>query len=419
MPKVVVTGLGFITSIGNDQSTVVKNLRELNHGIERYAPFEDNKIPVHLAGTIKDFDATSTDPEDWTFPSEYKIKRDVLRGMSTHVLYGHCSLAQAIADASLTPEEISHPETGLFTASAGSARMLHHQVKRMLSVGVNRCSPMGIVASVTGTLSFNLAAAHKIIGSSAGFVSACASSGHALGYAYDEIKLGRQKRIFVVGGEDGNLESILPFAGMRALSPSDDPDTASRPFDKKRSGFVGTGGAVTIVLEDEETAKARNAKIYAEFAGWGHAADGHNVAISHPEGAGLIRAINSASKQSQVPLEDIHYINAHAPSTPIGDLSEIRAIKTAFANRVSPDISSTKAITGHGLSLASILEAGLTLLAMDNDFTPGSAHIEELEPEAEGLNILRETKPTAPQIAMSNSSGFGGANVSLIFKKDS
>jgi len=417
MPKVVVTGLGFITSIGNDQATVLQNLRDMQHGFAVYPPFDDPGIPVTLAGTLKDFDTQSTDPEDWTFPATYSIKREVLRGMSSHVLYGHCALTQAIADAGLTGDQVSHPDTGLFTASAGSTRMLHHQMNRLFTAGVMRCSPLGIVASVTGTLSFNLVAAHKIIGSSAGFASACASSGHALGYAYDEIKLGRQKRILVVGGEDGNLESILPFAGMRALSPSQTPATASRPFDAHRDGFVGTGGAVAMVLEDAATARARGANLYAEVAGWGHAADGYNVAISHPEGEGLVRAMQQALLHSEVAPEDIDYINAHATSTPIGDRSEIRAIKQVFGRGAPPAVSSTKALTGHGLSMASIMEAAFTVLAMQQNFTPGSAHIETLDPEASDLNIIRKNLSHGPRIALSNSSGFGGANVALIFKQ--
>jgi 3-oxoacyl-[acyl-carrier-protein] synthase-1 len=419
MPQVVITGLGFVCPIGNDQATVVENLRQLRHGLSLYSRFDAPNIPVRVAGLVKDFTADSTDPEDWKFPAAYKIKREVLRGFAPHVLYGYCALTQAVADARLAPEDISNLDTGLFTASAGSAMMLHHNLSRLEKAGVMRCSPLGIVASVVGTLSYNLVAAFKILGSSCGFASACASSGHALGFAWEEVASGRQKRMLVVGGEDGNLETVLPFAGMRALSLCADPNLASRPFDKDRDGFVGAGGAVAIVLESADEAARRGANVYCEMPGWGMASDGYNVAISHPEGSGLAQAMRLALRRSGLQTGDVDYINAHATSTPIGDTSEIRALKTVFGANGSgtkPAISSTKALTGHGLSLASILEAGICALAIKHGFTPGSAHIQNLDPEAEGLNIPRTTLPHGPRVALSNSSGFGGANVVLAFK---
>lgn len=417
MPEVVITGLGFVTSIGNDQKVVLDSLMNLRHGIDYFPDFGEEASPVKVAGTIKDFSSEGCDPEDWTFPDRYSIKREILRSLPPHGLYAYCATTQAIEDAGLTHDEVSGLDTGLFTASAGSAKMLHNHVERMNRSGVMRCSPMGIVNSVVGTLTFNLAAAFSIKGASAGFVSACASSGHALGYAWDEIMLRRQKRMIVVGGEDGNRESILPFAGMRALSQSTDPESASRPFDKDRDGFVGTGGSVVMILEDADVAKARGAKVYANMAGWGQASDGYNVAISHPDGDGLANAMRRAAACAKVSLKEIDYINAHAPSTPIGDLSEIRALKQTFGSG-SPAISSTKALTGHGLSLASIMEAAFTVLGVNERFMPGSAHILSLDPEAKDLRIIKETEDKGPAFAMSNSSGFGGANVSLIFKRN-
>jgi len=415
--RVAVTAVGFVCSIGNDAQTVDASLRELRNGIEVYPPFDKPEIPIKLAGTIKDFKTDSTDPEDWTFPARYKIRREVLRGFSPHVLYAYCATLQAIENAKLTPEQVSNPDTGMYTASAGSVYFLHNQISRMYAMGVNRCSPMGIVSSVTGTLSYNLVAAFKIQGASCGFASACASSAHAAGMAWDAIASGRQKRMFVVGGEDGNTDSILPFAGMRALSSNPDPATGSRPFDKKRDGFVGTGGAAVVVLEEWESAKERGAPILAEFLGWGQASDGYNVAISHPEGAGLARAMENALKETGLTPEQIDYINAHGTSTPIGDHSEILAVKKVFGVNPKVAVGSTKAITGHGLSLAGAMEAGFCALAIHNGYTPGTAHTSELDPVAEGLNIPLQTLPVGPTIAMSNSSGFGGANVSLIFAK--
>jgi len=418
MPKVVVTGLGFICPIGNDQHTVVENLRAMRHGLSRYARFDDPGIPVRVAGLVKDFEVESTDPEDWKFPAAYKLRRETLRGFAPHVLYGHCALTQAVADAKLAPDDISNTDTGLFTASAGSAMMLHHNIARMKSHGVMKCSPMGIVSSVVGTLSYNLVASFKILGSSCGFASACASSGHALGFAWEEVASGRQKRMFVVGGEDGNLETILPFAGMRALSVNTDPDSASRPFDTARDGFVGSGGACAMVIEADDVAARRGAPVYCEMPGWGMASDGYNVAISHPDGSGLAHAMRVALRRSGMIPGEVDYINAHATSTPIGDTSEIRALKTVFGTTHPdpPAISSTKALTGHGLSLASILEANICAAAIKHGFMPGSAHIQNLDPEAAGLKIIRETVNERPHVAMSNSSGFGGANVALVFK---
>lgn len=415
MFKVVVTGLGFVTSIGNDKASVSNSLRTLSHGIGK-PPFLTEKDPISLTGTIKGFDTSADDLEDWTIPAPYSLRREVLRSLPAHGVYAYCAMAQAISDAGLSEAEVSNPQTGIYTASAGSSRNLHTQMTRMETAGVMRCNPLGIVASVVGTLSFNLVAAYQILGSSCGFASACASSGHALGFARDEIALGRQERMFVVGAEDGDRASILPFAAMRALSPSSDSGSASRPFDKNRNGFVGTGGASVLVLEREDVAKARGAQIYAEFAGWGQSSDGYNVAISHPEGLGLIRAMENALKSAGVKPQDVDHINAHATSTQIGDKSEIKAIEHVFGTH-KPAVSSTKALTGHGLSLASAMEAGFTALAIQEGFTPGSAHISEIDPAAEGLNIPRQTLPQGPAVAISNSSGFGGANVCLVFKK--
>ena len=248
MPNVYITGLGFVSSIGNDAAGVAQSLRDLRHGIETYAPFQKPDIPAKVVGTIKDFNTDSYDAEDWTFPSRYNIRREIIRGMAPHGVYSYCAMMQAVEDARLTEADISNPHTGLYAASGGSPRLISHLLNRMYSVGVMRCSPLGIVASVTGTVQFNLVAHFKIKGASAGFASACASSAHALAFAYDEIAHGRQKRMFVIGAEDCNMDSILPFAGMRALSLQSNPNLASRPFDVARDGFVGTGGAAISSL---------------------------------------------------------------------------------------------------------------------------------------------------------------------------
>ena len=417
MRKVYITGVGFITSIGNDVASVSESLRELRHGMVQYPPFQKPDVPVKVAAPIRDFQTDSTDQEDWVFPARYRIKRELLRGMAPHGVYSFCAMQQAIEDAKLAEADVSNIDTGLYAASAGSPFLLGFHLERMRKVGVMRCPPLGIVASISGTVNFNLVSHFKIRGASTGFSSACASSAHALAFAYDEIALGRQKRMFVIGAEDGNVESILPFAGMRALSLQSDPSIASRPFDVARDGFVGTGGATVLVLESEDEVARRGVQPYCEMAGWGQASDGYNVAISHPDGEGLRIAIENALRQSEVAPEDVDYVNAHATSTPIGDISEAKALKAIFTGNPSrPAVSSTKALTGHGLSLAGAMEAGFCALAMKEGFIPGSAHIENLDPACAGLNIIRATLPQRPNVVISNSSGFGGANVCLVFK---
>jgi 3-oxoacyl-[acyl-carrier-protein] synthase-1 len=417
MPKVYITGVGFITSIGNDAASVSESLRELRHGMELYPPFQKPEVPVKVAAPIRDFQTDSIDQEDWVFPARYRIKRELLRGMAPHGVYAYCAMQQAIEDAKLTEAEVSNPDTGLYAASAGSPFLLGYHLERMRKMGVMRCPPLGIVASISGTVNFNLVSHFKIRGASTGFSSACASSAHALAFAHDEIALGRQKRMFVIGAEDGNVESILPFAGMRALSLQNDPSIASRPFDSARDGFVGTGGATVLVMESEDEVARRGAKVYGEMAGWGQASDGYNVAISHPDGDGLRTAIENALRLSEVAPEEVDYVNAHATSTPIGDISEAKALRTIFKGNPSrPAVSSTKALTGHGLSLAGAMEAGFCALAMKEGFIPGSAHISNLDPACAGLNIIRATLPQRPNVVISNSSGFGGANVCLVFK---
>jgi 3-oxoacyl-[acyl-carrier-protein] synthase-1 len=417
MPRVFITGLGFVTSIGNDAATVTRNLRGLRHGFEPYPPFQKPDIPVKVIGTIKDFTTDSTDPEDWTFPTRYKIKRELLRSMAPNGLFAHCAMLQAIEDARLAEPDISNPLTGLYAASGGSPYLTHFHHERLRNLGVMRCSPLGIVASIVGTLNFNLVAAFKVQGASCGFSSACASSAHAIGYAFDDLVLGRQKRMFIVGAEDGNVDAILPFAGMRTLSLQTDPALASRPFDAARDGFVGTGGAAVLVLETEDEVARRGVPPYAEILGWGQASDGYNVAISHPEGSGSAAAMNNALRAARVAPAEVDHVNAHATSTLIGDVSEARALRAVFGENISRvAVSSTKALTGHGLSLAGAMESAFCALALREGFVPGCAHLTRVEPECEGLNLPRTTENRQAGIVVKNSSGFGGANVALVLK---
>lgn len=420
MRSVVVTGLGFTTCLGCSARAVADSLRHLKTGIVRYPPFIEKNFPVTVAAPIPGFDTSSLEPEDWVYPDDLKLRLEVLRGLAPHGLYAFYAMQQALADSCLVPDLISHPRTGLYTASVGSPSRIYQYLDRMYKLGPQRCPPLGIVASIAGTLSFNLSAAYKIKGSSTGFVSACASSGHALGSAWDEIALGRQDRMIVVGAEDFSLETIIPFVSMRVLSTNPDPDSASRPFDKKRDGFVGTGGAVVMIIEAEESARARGAKIYSRIKGWGQSTDGYHVAASHPEGEGMERAMLNALRAANVEPQAIDYINAHATSTQHGDISEIRALKAVFGapgGGKGPAISSTKALTGHALSLSSIMENAFCNLMMSEGFISGSAHITEIEPEAAGLNIIKETINRRPKLILSNSSGFGGANVAVVLEQ--
>ena len=418
MAGAVVTGLGFVTCIGNDKASVTDSLIHLRHGIRPFPPFSGENCPIHLAGTVTGFDLDHHDPEDWELPDDMPpLRMEQLRSLAPHCAYAIYSTAKAIEDARLPQELLSNPRTGMYTASSGSSTNLYAYLDRMKRFGPRRCPPQGIVASIAGTLGFNLVSYFKILGSSTGFVSACASSGHALGHAFDEIALGRQDCMIVVGAEDCNADTILPFAGLRALSTSNDPDTASRPFDKNRDGFVGTGGAVTMIVENEESARARGAKIYAKIAGWGQGSDGYHTMMPHPKGAGLARAMENALAASGKKTGDISYINAHATSTQAGDSAELRAIKTVFGKDSGVAVSSTKALTGHALSLSSVMENAFSVLGLHEGWMPGSAHITELDPEAEGINVIRETIRGEFRTFMSNSSGFGGSNVSIVFER--
>ncbi len=419
MKRAVITGLGFITSIGNSRAEVSRSLRETKTGIERFSEFEDPAIPVKLAGTVKGFSFPSTDFEDWTFPPQYKISRDILRPMTPNSLYAYFALRQAIEDAKLTPEQVSAPTTGLMCASGGSMWMAYANLDTMLKRGVMRCQPMGIINSIPGSLYINLVPAFRIKGASLGLSSACSSSSHALGLATDLIRTGQQKTVFVVGAEDCNKYSILPFASVRALSVQTDPEKSPCAFDKKRDGFVGTGGSAVLVVEELDHALERGAEaeIYAEVLGWGQASDGYNVLAPDPGGDGLSRAMTTALADAGVEPGQIEYINAHATSTPFGDPSEINAIKAVFPEGRRPLVSSTKSLTGHGLSLAGAMEAAFCCVNLREGFVPVSAHITELDPMCEGVPVITKPVDLAPKIVMNNSSGFGGTNVAAVLRK--
>ncbi len=416
--RAVITGLGFITSIGNDRDAVTRRLRTLEPGIETVEFLRNPALPVRVAGTVKEFVTDSPSWRDWRYPPQYDLPREVLRSVAPHGLYALCATEQALADARLAPEDLTDGTTGLYCASAGSAFLLHYNLAQMHAVRGERGNPMGVVSSIAGTLNFNLAAFYRIRGAVSGFVAACASSSHALGCALDDIRLGRQTRMLVVGAEEMNAETVIPFAAMRALSTNADPRTASRPFDQQRNGFVAAGGAVCLILEEAATAARRGATVYAELAGWGQAADGYNVAISHPEGLGLAEAMRRTLADAELKPAEIAYVNAHATSTVTGDRSEAIALKSIFtAAGARPQVSSTKGLTGHPLSMSGVMEAAFCALAIHDGFMPGNANLTAPDEACAGLDLPRTSLNERPGIVLNNTSGFGGSNVCHVLRQ--
>jgi 3-oxoacyl-[acyl-carrier-protein] synthase I len=395
---------------------VLRSLKEGRTGIEYFAPLERSGVPVRLAGTVKGFTFPELRSDEWTYPEGYKISRSLLRSMSPNVLFAFCAMQQAIADAKLSPDLVSNVRTGAMCASNGSPWLTYDYLDMMLKKGPQRCNPMAMVASIAGTLNMNLVAGFGIKGASLGFSSACASSAHALGAAIDKIRANRQDIVFVAGAEDCDLFTILPFVGTRALTTQRDPALTPCAFDRKRDGFVVAGGAAVLVLEELDHARRRGAPIHAEVLGWGEGSDGYSVMAPEPEGDGLGRAMQAAIDDAGISASDVDYINAHGTATLIGDAAEIRAIQRVFAEK-SPHVSSTKSITGHGLSLAGTMEGAFCCLALEERFTPVSEHITELDPEFDSVAVVTAPIDSAPDVALTNSSGFGGTNVAIIFRR--
>jgi 3-oxoacyl-[acyl-carrier-protein] synthase-1 len=412
-PRVVITGLGLVTPIGNDVPAVLDALRAQRHGLEAVAWLPNS--PVHVAGTIKGFDTRSLNRMEWKWPAGLDLPRETLRSLPPHGVYAVHALEQALAEAKLTRDQVAGGGTGLFCASAGSPRFLRAHVNEIEASGGQRVHPLGVVASISGTLNFNLATLYGIRGAVTGFVSACAASTHALGYAADEIALGRQQRMLVVGAEEPTWESLLPFAGMRALSRQADPALASRPFDVARDGFVGSGGAAALVLESADLATQRGAGIFAELAGWGQSADGHNIAVSEPDGRGLEEAMRRALEAARIGVADVDYVNAHATSTVVGDRAEAMALRRLFAGH-RPAISSIKGLTGHTLSMSGALETAISALAIRERFIPGNSHLRQPDPACAGLFLPEKNLEQPPRTILKNSSGFGGSNVVIVLR---
>jgi len=407
---VVISGLGFATSIGHSRAVVSESLRSLRHGLSAWQPVAHTDLNVTLGGLLSGFDVSSSNPAGWSWPHEFEIAASTVRSMPPHGVYALAALQQASEAARLSQSELSDGATGLFCASGGSPRMLHQHLSNLESSGWRRAHPHGVISSVAGSLNFHLGTLLGIRGAICGFVSACSSGSHALGCAMDEIRLGRQQRMIVVAAEDLNAEAALPFSGVGAMSAQSDPLLASRPFDRGRDGFVATGGAVVLVLESVASATTRGVQPLARMLGWAQACDGHHIVMPHPEGRGLRDAMRLALHDAGITTSEVGYVNAHAPSTPAGDRAEARALREVFTNH-APPVSSTKALTGHGLSLAGAMEAAFCVLALNEGFIPGQAHLMEPDDESAPLNLPRATLNQQPRIALNNSSGFGGSNV--------
>jgi 3-oxoacyl-[acyl-carrier-protein] synthase-1 len=406
MRRVVVTGLGIVSSIGNNASEVLAALRAGTSGIEASQEMIEHGFRSQVAGTLN------------ITPAEHIDKR-TLRFMGGAAAYAHIAMQEAIADAGLEESDIINPRTGLIAGSGGpstSAMLVAHQT--VLEKGApKRIGPFAVPKCMSSTVSANLSTAFKIKGINYSITSACSTSLHCIGSASEQIMLGKQDIMFAGGGEelDWTLSCLFDAMGAMSSKYNDTPQTASRAFDANRDGFVISGGGGILVLEELEHAKARGAKIYAEVTGFAATSDGHDMVA--PSGEGGERAMRLAL--STLPDDrKVGYINAHGTSTPVGDIGEVEAVRRVFGQGNTPPISSTKSMTGHAQGAAGALEAIFSLLMLKNDFIARSINVETLDPALDPSEIALETLQNAGlDSVMTNSFGFGGTNGSMILSK--
>ncbi|CAA0080381.1 3-oxoacyl-[acyl-carrier-protein] synthase 1 [BD1-7 clade bacterium] len=402
MRRVVVTGLGIVSSIGNNVADVLQSLKEGKSGIRFKEEYKELGLRSHIAGSIE-------------LDLKEHIDRKVLRFMGDAAAFSFVALDQAIQDAGLAEDQVSNPRTGLIMGSGGASSSNQVEAADILrNKGVKRIGPYRVTQTMGSTISACLATPFKIKGLNYSISSACATSAHCIGSAMEQIQLGKQDVIFAGGGEEEHWTQTCLFDAMGALSTSynDTPDKASRAYDANRDGFVIAGGAGALVLEELEHAKARGAKIYAELVGYGATSDGYDMVA--PSGEGAVRCMRQALDMID---GDVDYINAHGTSTPAGDLPELRAMKEVFGTDM-PKVSSTKSLTGHSLGGAGVQEAIYSLLMLNNDFITASANIDQLDDAADGMPIVLETENDVKlDRVMSNSFGFGGTNATLIFQR--
>ena len=402
MKRVVITGLGIVSCIGNDQETVIKNLKALNSGITKAPEYEEFSFRslVHGKPNIN---------------LEEHIDRRQLRFMGDGAAYNYIAMKEAIKDSGLVDKNISNEMTGIIVGSGGpSTQNLLKSFDLGKSGGSKRVGPFMVPRTMSSTNSATLATPFKIKGVNYSITSACSTSSHCIGNSYELIQMGKQDIMFAGGGEELHWTMSILFDAMGALSSkyNDTPHEASRAYDVKRDGFVIAGGGGLIVLEELEHAKARGAKIYAEITGYGATSDGHDMV--QPSGEGAYRCMKQALKSMNGKID---YINSHGTSTPIGDLKELEAVKKVFPDE-SPYISSTKSLTGHSLGATGVHEAIYSLLMLKNNFLCGSANINELDKASKDHNILLKTIENKNiQNVISNSFGFGGTNATLGFSK--
>lgn len=400
MRRVVITGLGIVSSLGNNKDEVKSSLYNASSGISFDQSQKEMGFRSQVSGQI-DLNLEET------------IERKFLRFMGDGASYNYIAMNEAIEDSGLNEDEISNNMTGLIMGSGGpSTKSLLRAFDITREKGPKKIGPTSVPKVMCSTNSATLSTYFKIKGINYSISSACSTSAHCIGNAFEIIQMGKQDRIFAGGGEELDWTLSALFDAMPALSSkyNDQPSKSSRAFDKHRDGFVIAGGGGVVVLEDLETAVKRNAKIYAEIVGYGATSDGHDMV--QPSGEGAERCMIMAKND----IEKIDYINAHGTSTPVGDIAELKAIKKVFKDDL-PLISSTKSLSGHSLGAAGVHESIYTLLMMNNNFVSESANIEELDEEAIGMNILTSRHDEKIDTAMSNSFGFGGTNASLVFKR--
>jgi 3-oxoacyl-[acyl-carrier-protein] synthase-1 len=401
MRRAVITGLGIVSSIGNNQQEVTDSLRAGRSGITRSDEFAEAGMRSQVFGPI------NIDLAD-------HIDRKTLRFMGDAAGYAYVAMQQAIEDAGLTEDMVSNNRTGIVAGSGGASSKNQVEAADILrDKGVRRVGPYMVTRTMGSTVSACLATPFKIKGVNYSISSACSTSAHCIGHAMEQIQLNKQDIIFAGGGEELHWTLSMEFDAMGALSSkyNDTPELASRTYDADRDGFVSTGGGSILVIEELEHALARGAKIYAEIVGYGATSDGADMVA--PSGEGAVRCMQQALETVDGPID---YLNTHGTSTPVGDVKELEAIREVFGEQCPP-MSATKAMTGHALGAAGSNEAIFSLLMMQNDFIAPSINIETLDEKAEGLDIVTSTREAKLNQVMSNSFGFGGTNATLVLKR--
>jgi 3-oxoacyl-[acyl-carrier-protein] synthase I len=402
MKRVVITGIGIVSCLGNDQESVLESLKTGKSGITFTEEYKEMGLRSHVSGSIN-------------INLEELIERRPRRFMSDASAYAYIAMQQSIDDAGLNKEQVSNVRTGLVAGSGGASMSSMVEAADILrDKGVKRVGPYRVPKVMSSTVSACLATPFEIKGVNYSITSACSTSAHCIGNAMELIQLGKQDIVFAGGGEEEHWSLTCLFDAMGALSTkyNDTPDQASRAYDQDRDGFVIAGGGAMLVLEDRDHALARGAKIYAEIVGYGATSDGFDMVA--PSGEGAARCMQQAMATVDTPID---YINAHGTSTPVGDVKELAAVREVFGDNV-PYITSTKSLSGHSLGAAGAHEAIYSILMMQNNFIAASANVENLDEQASGMPIVTARMDDAKiDTIMSNSFGFGGTNASLVFKR--